>query len=70
MAVNVAVLKKVAVDLARSGREGLQESYKVGGGFPPPPHPLQYHWPLEGVGPETHVHKITNVPVFLHGTWT
>jgi hypothetical protein len=22
--------------------------------------------PLEGVGPETHVHKITNVPVF----WT
>jgi hypothetical protein len=35
MAVNVAVLKKVAVDLARSGREGLQESYKVGGGFPP-----------------------------------
>ncbi len=29
-----------------------------------PPHPLQYQWPLGPVGPETHVHKITNVPVF------
>ncbi len=32
----------------------------------PPPHPLQYQWSLEGVGPETRVHKITNVPVFLY----
>ncbi len=24
----------------------------------------------EGVGPETHVHKIKNVPVFLYGAWT
>jgi hypothetical protein len=31
----------------------------------PPPHPLLYQWSLEGVGPETRVHKITNVPVFF-----
>jgi hypothetical protein len=44
-------------------------------------NPLQ--GPLTGVGPEiktflgrematseTHVHKITNVPVFLYGAWT
>jgi hypothetical protein len=37
---------------------------KGGRGRGLPPHPLQYQWPLEGVGPETHVHKITNVPVF------
>ncbi len=30
---------------------------------PPPPHPLQYQWPLGPVGPETHLHKITNVLV-------
>jgi hypothetical protein len=30
----------------------------------PPPHPLLYQWPLGPVGPETHLHKITNVPVF------
>jgi hypothetical protein len=30
-------------------------------GLPPPPQPLQLKWPLEGVGPETHVHKVTNV---------
>ncbi len=35
-----------------------------GGGGSTPPHPLQYHWSFEGVGPETHVHKITNIPVF------
>jgi hypothetical protein len=35
---------------------------------PPPPHPLQYQWPL--VGPETGVHKITNVPIFLYGART
>jgi hypothetical protein len=34
-----------------------------GKGLPPLPHALQYQW--EGVGPETHVHKITNVPVFI-----
>ncbi len=32
--------------------------------YSPSPHPLQYQWPMEGVGPETHIHKITNVPVF------
>jgi hypothetical protein len=35
---------------------------------PPPPSPIQL-WeggPLEEVGLETHVHKITNVPVFLY----
>ncbi len=36
-----------------------------GGGRGHPQHPLQYQWPLEGVGPGTHVHKITNLPV-LH----
>jgi hypothetical protein len=36
----------------------------VGGGWGLPSQPLQYHWPLEGMGPETHVHKITNVTVF------
>jgi hypothetical protein len=25
---------------------------------------LQYQWPLEGLGPETHEHKITIIPVF------
>ncbi len=30
----------------------------------PPPHPLQYQWTLGPDGPETHLHKITNVPVF------
>ncbi len=28
---------------------------------PRPTHPMPYHWPWEGVGPETHVHKITYV---------
>ncbi len=41
-----------------------QNSGWDGRGKGAPPHPLQYQWPLEGVGPETHVHKITNVPVF------
>jgi hypothetical protein len=36
--------------------------YRVGGGWPSTPPPLQYQWPLEVVGPETHVHKITNEP--------
>jgi hypothetical protein len=36
-----------------------------GGSTLPPPPPLPYHWPLEGVGPETHVHKITNISVFF-----
>jgi hypothetical protein len=31
--------------------------------YSPSPHPLQYQLPVEGVGPETHIHKITNVPV-------
>ncbi len=50
----------------------LAQGEGQGGGFgsvplirssPPPPytHTLQYQCPLEGVGSETHVHKITNV---------
>jgi hypothetical protein len=35
------------------------------GGRRPPPRPIQYHWPLEEVGPETYVHKITNLLVFF-----
>jgi hypothetical protein len=27
----------------------------------PPPSLLQYQWPLKGMGPETHVHKITGL---------
>ncbi len=44
----------------------------VGGGRGlslPLKNPLQYHWPWEGVGPETHKHKITSVPLF-YGAWT
>jgi hypothetical protein len=43
MALNVAMSKKLAVEIARSGSEGLQGSYRVGGGrgLPPPNHPLQ-----------------------------
>ncbi len=37
MAVNVAMLKKGAVDFARSDSEGLQGSYRVGGGRGSPP---------------------------------
>jgi hypothetical protein len=37
--------------------------WEGGDGRGHPPHTLQYQWPLEGVGPETHVHKITNLPV-------
>jgi hypothetical protein len=43
----------------------------MGGGWwglppPPPPPPIQLGegGPLKEMGPETHVHKITNVPVF------
>ncbi len=35
----MAMLKKVAMDIARSGSEGFQGLYRVGGGrgLPPPP---------------------------------